>query len=337
MNKREISNRSPTEGNANVWTEIEDSPELPKKRKSNDGDGHDKLRPKRPLTGYNRFFKEERIRWKEEQSSSGMPEEKKQTFLTMGREISARWVRLPREQKKKYIAEYDKEMLQYRIDVEKYNREKEEKAAADAVAKKEQSAQKLKKNGAQLKAPTDSLVPGPSSLGSFDTNALLQPQMMENNSIAHALSNSGSSATQFALNQLHQQRQFEILLRQRLLDRQMQLESSLLSLRSLAGGSAVRTQENPSHILSATQMDSLIFPGANAAAPYSGLLSSTGNVQTQLQNHPRGGLIRTNFPYATLPEPSSSVAVGNVSNRSYEQLLLSLMLQQRNHRPSNNS
>jgi hypothetical protein len=348
MNRKESSNRSPNEGGSTPSTRIEDSSELPKKRKTSEGDSHGKLRPKRPLTGYNRFFKEERVRWKKEQSNSKMPEvsslSKAHTFLTMGKEISARWVRLPREQKEKYNAEYDKEMLQYRIDVEKYNRKKEGKTAPDSVAEGEENKLESKERGAHVKTSIDSSAPGPSSQGSFATNALLPHQMLTNNMASQLISSlgTGTSFTELALNQLYQQHQFEMFLQQRLLERQMHHESHILALRSLVGGSTVGTQGVPNTILYETPMAKVNIPGTVLASSYAGLLSLSQNVQIQLPDYLLGDLVGTSNPFAALPGPSSNVPMSNVSTRGFEQLLLSSLLQKRaqqqqNHPPSNNS
>ncbi|GAX27081.1 hypothetical protein FisN_13Lh379 [Fistulifera solaris] len=78
-------------------------------------------KPKRPLSAYNLFFREERSRYLEEraakksQDSSG-----KSPFLAMSAEISKRWMSLPLDQRQKYNLMAEEETVKYHEKVDAY-------------------------------------------------------------------------------------------------------------------------------------------------------------------------------------------------------------------------
>ena len=343
MHRKEGANRSPSEGGHNrslpfrddsqlapkrpparVQDTAHESPPKKKKRKNKtqrDLHGNLNSRPKRPLTGYNRFFKEERVKWKEEQSKLEETEvpsdDKKHAFLTMGKEISARWVRLPRDQKEKYTAEYDKELLQYRIDVDKYNREKE--VAADEG--EEKSDGHSTKVAAQTKSPVDSAV-----CGSQETPNLHELQYQQ---ILTSQINTLPSTFNMAspLNLLLQQRQLGMLLQQRVLEQQIQRESSLQSLNILLEGNGI-ARAIPTLPSSSALLNRWNTSGTVPASAYTGLSLATGNAQAQMQDYSRGGLVPARNPYNVLPGSSRNLLMGDFSTRTNDQLLLSYLLQQ---------
>jgi hypothetical protein len=94
-----------------------------KQRKIKNQDG----KPVRPLSAYNAFFREERVKWlaeqtKREQTPDAVAgDEKKSKFLVMGKEIGARWRELSPEQREKYIDIAAEDMKRYRGEMEEYN------------------------------------------------------------------------------------------------------------------------------------------------------------------------------------------------------------------------
>jgi len=85
-------------------------------------------KPKRPLSAYNLFFKEERVRWLEEPSQMKKEPEaetakEKSRFLAMGKEICRRWMQLTDQQREKYNRQAEQEMQEYRRRKEEHKAE----------------------------------------------------------------------------------------------------------------------------------------------------------------------------------------------------------------------
>lgn len=94
-------------------------PMIPKKTRKKD-----KNKPKRPLSAYNIFFKDERIRYLKEQKEQG-PSESKDNFLNMSREIGRRWMNLSSGRRKYYEALAEEAMFRYRLDMDAYKAKKQ--------------------------------------------------------------------------------------------------------------------------------------------------------------------------------------------------------------------
>ncbi len=90
----------------------------------------DKNKPKRPLSAYNLFFKDERLRYLKEEAEHP-PTGPKDKFLNMSREIGRRWMNLPSERRKVYEALAEEAMFRYRVSMDAYKARKqlEENAA----------------------------------------------------------------------------------------------------------------------------------------------------------------------------------------------------------------
>lgn len=88
--------------------------------------------PTRPLSAYNLFFREERVRWLSERESAGTqgPKERGRggaIFREMGRTIGKRWRELSADQRQKYDKLADTEMDSYRTAMNAYKVRQEEK------------------------------------------------------------------------------------------------------------------------------------------------------------------------------------------------------------------
>jgi hypothetical protein len=97
----------------------------------------DKNKPKRPLSAYNLFFKDERLRYlKEEEEHPSGPKDK---FLNMSREIGRRWMNLSSERRKIYEALAEEAMFRYRVSMDAYKARKqlEETAATQLLAQQQ--------------------------------------------------------------------------------------------------------------------------------------------------------------------------------------------------------
>ena len=75
--------------------------------------------PRRPLSGYNYFFSEQRSIILEEQSR--VKDEKRDIFTTLGRIVADRWKKLNNKDKEKYNELAAKDLIRYRQEMEKYN------------------------------------------------------------------------------------------------------------------------------------------------------------------------------------------------------------------------
>jgi hypothetical protein len=75
--------------------------------------------PRRPLSGYNYFFSDEKNRILEEQSK--VKDDKQDIFTTLGRKVADRWKKLSDEQKEKYNKLAAKDLVRYRKEMERYN------------------------------------------------------------------------------------------------------------------------------------------------------------------------------------------------------------------------
>ena len=75
--------------------------------------------PRRPLSGYNYFFSEQRSKILEEQSK--VKDEKRDIFTTLGRIVADRWKKLGEKEKEKYNELAAKDLIRYRKEMEKYN------------------------------------------------------------------------------------------------------------------------------------------------------------------------------------------------------------------------
>lgn len=75
--------------------------------------------PRRPLSGYNFFFSEQKTRIMEEQSR--VKDEKRDIFTTLGRIVAERWKKTGEKDKEKYNALAAKDLIRYRKEMDKYN------------------------------------------------------------------------------------------------------------------------------------------------------------------------------------------------------------------------
>lgn len=75
--------------------------------------------PRRPLSGYNFFFSEQRTRIMEEQSR--VKDEKRDIFTTLGRIVAERWKKLGDKDKEKFNELAAKDLIRYRKEMDKYN------------------------------------------------------------------------------------------------------------------------------------------------------------------------------------------------------------------------
>lgn len=75
--------------------------------------------PRRPLSGYNYFFSEQKSRILEEQAKK--KNDKQDIFTTLGRIVADRWKKLGDEDKEKYNELAAKDLIRYRQEMEKYN------------------------------------------------------------------------------------------------------------------------------------------------------------------------------------------------------------------------
>jgi len=98
--------------------------------------------PKRPLSAYNLFFREERVRWLEERQGGSGKERSRALFALMGKEIAARWKQLTPEQTAKY-----QQMAE--VHHQRFLREKE-KFAAQQKGKAKGGAQSYSGGGNRL-------------------------------------------------------------------------------------------------------------------------------------------------------------------------------------------
>ncbi|GAX27092.1 hypothetical protein FisN_13Lh364 [Fistulifera solaris] len=98
----------------------------------------DKNKPKRPLSAYNLFFKDERLRYLKEEEEHPPTSGPKDKFLNMSREIGRRWMNLSSERRKVYEALAEEAMFRYRVSMDAYKARKrlEEDAAHQLLAQR---------------------------------------------------------------------------------------------------------------------------------------------------------------------------------------------------------
>lgn len=94
--------------------------------------------PRRPLSAYNYFFREERARWLAEREKS---EEKEQgsLFSVMGKTIAQRWKNLASEEAQKYKDMAAADMDRYRQDMDEYHAESARRARTEAARKESET------------------------------------------------------------------------------------------------------------------------------------------------------------------------------------------------------
>ncbi|GAX18259.1 hypothetical protein FisN_20Lh021 [Fistulifera solaris] len=102
-----------------------------REKKKIDDDG----KPKRPLSAYNLFFRDERVKWNEEQEAAGEVLHAKERFLALGRAMSARWMVLPEADKKVYKDEAEAAMEKYRAEMAAWQSQQKEKLKEAKVKK----------------------------------------------------------------------------------------------------------------------------------------------------------------------------------------------------------
>lgn len=85
----------------------------------------DKNKPKRPLSAYNLFFKDERIRYLKEEEQEQAQSGPKDKFLNMSREIGRRWMNLSRDRRKLYEALAEEATFRYRVSMDAYQARKQ--------------------------------------------------------------------------------------------------------------------------------------------------------------------------------------------------------------------
>lgn len=80
--------------------------------------------PRRPLSAYNIFFREERVKWLEELKIMNTNNESiadKSTFHAMGKEIGGRWKKLSKDERLKYEEIAKQDMKRYRDQMKEFN------------------------------------------------------------------------------------------------------------------------------------------------------------------------------------------------------------------------
>lgn len=80
--------------------------------------------PRRPLSAYNLFFKEERVNWLAERKQNGtsLSDGAKSTFMAMGKIIGSRWKELTPEQRRKYVEVAEKDKERYLREMDEYKK-----------------------------------------------------------------------------------------------------------------------------------------------------------------------------------------------------------------------
>lgn len=131
--------------------------------------------PTRPLSAYNYFFREERIKWLEEKPDEldkskpepepepGARKVKSRLFESMAKEVARRWKELTPELRQRYLGLAEVDMKRYRGDIELYQQRKVLETG-DMKAKKVRKSAKVpkpqKESNAGPKKPPAPLVPG---------------------------------------------------------------------------------------------------------------------------------------------------------------------------------
>mmetsp|Transcript_16224 Transcript_16224/g.30897 ORF Transcript_16224/g.30897 Transcript_16224/m.30897 type:complete len:408 (+) Transcript_16224:116-1339(+) len=111
--------------------------------------------PRRPLSGYNYFFSDQRSQILEEQAK--VKDEKRDIFTTLGRIVADRWKKLGEKDKEKYNDLASKDLIRYRKEMEKYNEKiamRNRKESEVEIAKGSATASMTKSD--QLQASTSS-------------------------------------------------------------------------------------------------------------------------------------------------------------------------------------
>ncbi|GAX11568.1 hypothetical protein FisN_22Lh263 [Fistulifera solaris] len=106
-----------------------------KRKKAKKPDGY----PSRPLSAYNFFFKEERVKWLEEKRDD-KDFEGQNPFLGMSAAIGTRWKALSEEQKQKYEEAAEKDRARYKKEMGEYSEKLIREAAEERLASSERPA-----------------------------------------------------------------------------------------------------------------------------------------------------------------------------------------------------
>lgn len=120
--------------------------------------------PKRPLSAYNLFFREERVRWLKERQGGTGKEKSRELFALMGKEIAARWKVLAPEETARYKHMAEVHHRRFLREKEAFVAEKNRKAIKESNTKGEVNAgrNRLQSTSANLDGHHDSSM---SSLG----------------------------------------------------------------------------------------------------------------------------------------------------------------------------
>lgn len=87
--------------------------------------------PKRPLSAYNLFFREERVRWLKERQGGNGKEKSRALFALMGKEIGARWKQLTPEEIARYQRMAEVHHQRFLREKEEFVAEKKRKASTE--------------------------------------------------------------------------------------------------------------------------------------------------------------------------------------------------------------
>ena len=114
--------------------------------------------PRRPLSGYNYFFSEQRCAILEEQAK--VKDEKKDIFTTLGKIVAERWKKLGEKDKVKYTELAASDLIRYRKEMEKYNekiamrnRKESEKESAESATTSTTKPDQLELSASSARQP----------------------------------------------------------------------------------------------------------------------------------------------------------------------------------------
>jgi hypothetical protein len=160
-------------------------------------------KPKRPLSAYNLFFREERTRYLEERAARKVQDPSgKSPFLAMSAEISKRWMSLPLDQRQKYNVMAEEETMKYHEKVDAYKAKQrgfgspelnqseqehpqpEAKHGAPPILSSQPSQASSYGTGGPASSPRPSMIPNsmlsPQRLSGTSTNAYASPDREDN-------------------------------------------------------------------------------------------------------------------------------------------------------------